>query len=302
VASHVYKKVLEIAAPVPTATIFDGMPVYEHRDASGNQYSFVATHEVQSHQYAQTLSEMETLFSDCDFAGIVNWHEGNNAPDHILTVHSTGDVPSGIFAKSNPFLFRNLLRAIHRILADSNLTGFRVRTEATHWSGIMYGSRPELLKSFGVPTYDIEIGSSAESWSNPEAASVLAKALLHVFDSAARPKTLLAMGGVHFEESFGDVMLNDDYPVSMAHILPNQWVVSGKYEEPEGMDKLLSCVNEITERIDGIVFHDNLKSNYKQQCRLLAQKLSVPVFKHQLLRDPKRLQETMRQGKTERTE
>jgi D-tyrosyl-tRNA(Tyr) deacylase len=294
VAPHVYEEFLKVTAPIQTAITFDGSLIYECQDAFGNQYSFVATREVQSHQYARSFSEMTALFSNCDFAGIVNWHEGNNAPDRIFTVHSTGDVPSGIFAKSNPLLFRNLLRAIRSILASANIKeDFRVCTEATHWSGVMYGSEPELLASFDVPTYDIEIGSSKDSWGNREAASILAKALLRLFDEAPQPKTLLAVGGVHFEESFGQVMLNDDYPVSVAHILPNQWVVSGKYEEPEGMDKLLRCVDKIIGGIDGIVFHDNLKGDYKQQCRTLAQKLNVPIFKHQILKDSKRLREVL---------
>lgn len=44
--------------------------------------------------------------------GVVNWHGGKNAPDKILTVHSTGDVVGKIFAPSNPIYLRNLLLAI----------------------------------------------------------------------------------------------------------------------------------------------------------------------------------------------
>ncbi|GHV36013.1 hypothetical protein FACS1894187_09890 [Synergistales bacterium] len=293
VAPYVYSEVMRLIAPAETAIAFGGMTVYEYHDVYGNRYNFVATGDVLSHKYEQCLPEMTKFFAGYDFAGIINWHEGNNAPDHILTVHSTGDVPSGIFVKSNPLYFRNLLTAIHKILLETDLEVFRVCTEATHWSGTMYKSAPTLLERFDVPTYDIEIGSSKDSWDNTEAASVLAKALTHVFDDAPRPKTLLAVGGVHFEETFGNVMLDDNYPVCVAHILPNQWIVSGKYEETEGLEKLQRCADKIIGGIDGIVFHDNLKGDYKNQCRALARKLNVPIFKHQLLRDSGRLKEVL---------
>jgi len=38
--------------------------------------------------------------------------------------------------------------------------------------------------------------------------------------------------------------------------------------------------------IAGIVFHDKLKGAYKDQLRALEKKYDIPVFKHQLLRQP----------------
>ena len=52
---------------------------------------------------------------------------------------------------------------------------------------------------------------------------------------------------------------------------------------------LKKCINSIQGNIDGIVIHDNLKSGYKNQIKKLGEELSVPVFKHKKLRNPKDL-------------
>ena len=48
---------------------------------------------------------------------------------------------------------------------------------------------------------DIEIGSSSDSFNNSIAIQVLAKSLIRVFDCDEPLKTLLCVGGVHFEKS-----------------------------------------------------------------------------------------------------
>jgi hypothetical protein len=53
--------------------------------------SLVRTESVITDAYDRYLDAMNTLFGDVTFTGVVNWHEGENAPDRILTVHSNAD-------------------------------------------------------------------------------------------------------------------------------------------------------------------------------------------------------------------
>ena len=97
VAENVFQAVTGIIDTTETGLKVDDRPVLMAKDDKGNEYVLVRTAEVVSHNYSRYLPIMNDHFGDSDFAGIVNWHEGRNAPDKILTVHTTGDVVSGHF-------------------------------------------------------------------------------------------------------------------------------------------------------------------------------------------------------------
>ena len=293
VAPHVLDAVKTMINVAPGKLEFEGKTVMEYTDKNRNRFCFVETDEVFSHNFTTYLPECVRLFGDFDFAGFVNWHAGANAPDDILTIHSIGDVPSGYFAPTNPVFYRNILNALNCAIREFALDGWRCCTEATHWSGTVYGNDPSRIPEFNVPSYDIEIGSSIASWSNPNAAKALASALLHVFDTSESPKVLLAVGGVHFEQSFSNVALLDTPSVACAHILPNQWIVSGKYITEEGYEKMLRAAESVLGGIDAVVFHDNLAGAYKSVCRAIADHYGVPAFKHKTLRDAAKISELL---------
>lgn len=260
----------------------DGYPVKFLED-SNNAFFFVRTTDVISHDYLKYLSVMNEWFGDFDFAGVVNWHEGKNAPDRILTVHTTGDVVSGHFGLANPLYTRNLLIALEDHRERLGLDTFSVSTEATHWSGIVYGGNPELITRYAVPLVDVEIGSSHESWSNPLAVEAVSRSLMDVFSNNNEILSLLCVGGVHIESSFASAVLNtmSKTRLAVSHILANHWIVAGNYEDESGLSKLeLSIRSIVGKQIEGIVYHNSIKSIYKQQARLLGEKLGIPVFKH----------------------
>jgi len=267
--------------------------VLAESDALGNHIFYVSTAEVLSHDYPNYLPFLNEHFADADIAGVVNWHEGANAPDHILTVHSTGDVESGVFGAAHSGWTRALLLALefHRIRLG--LEEFSTQTEATHWSGIHYGGDPLLIRDYAVPVVDIEIGSSAVSWSNPLAAEVLAHSLAEVFtttaDTGPMPRSIPCLGGVHIEPGFVEPVLqgaHGTHPLAVSHILPNQWLVSGDYGGPGGDEKLRACVESIAGGIHGIAVHAKLKGAIKNAARRLGEALDVAVFNHRKLRDP----------------
>ena len=291
VAASVFKTLLELDTYIETDVIIDGYPVLMKKNQEGDEFHFVRTAKVLCHDYSRYLPIMLEQFSDFDVAGIITWHEGANAPDQIFSVHTTGDVDSGSFGPANPQYMHNILVALEKNRLDADLEDFSVTTEATHWSGMMYGdSSPELITKYPVPIMDIEIGSSEQSWKDPKAVKVLAKSLTEIFkEDGLELKNILCAGGKHFERGFSAEIFDcwDTYGYGISHIIPNQWLVTGEYEKERGQEKLDNCVRSIIGGISGIAIHDGLKGAYKEQLRILGGKYNVPVFKHQKLRKPK---------------
>jgi hypothetical protein len=296
VAPAVLDAVMRITAPNKSDLTLDGRAVFVHRDAKGNVFYFAPTAEVLSHNYRRYLPDLNRYFGNVDIVGLVNWHEGGSPPPNpIFCAHSTADVPTGNFGKSDPALLRSLLLAIEaNRQKEPELQGFATWTEASHWSGVVYHQPPELIAQYAPPMVDIEIGSTPTAWSNRSAAEVLSRSLTQVFD---RPidsvRSLLCVGGVHFEPAFRaaifDVQL--DVPLAVSHILPNQWLVSGRYDDDDEntLAKYQSCVDSVVGGVDGICYHDNLKGTYKAILRVMASRLGIPMFSHKKLRQPDQL-------------
>ncbi|HHY37035.1 MAG TPA: hypothetical protein GX518_05020 [Firmicutes bacterium] len=289
VAGRVFAAVEKIYSLVEAGLDIDAQPVLKHIDDQGNEFYFVRTSKVIHHEYRNYLPLLNSYFAAFDFAGLVTWHEGENAPDRIFPVHTMGDVDSGYFGRANPVFMHNLFLSLEQNRVAAGLEDFRVTTEGTHWSGMVFAGNPELIPQFPVPLVDIEIGSTPASWSNATAAEVLARALTGVFaDSGKTLKNLLCVGGTHFDPAFAGAVLEtwDGHAFGISHILPNHWLVSGQYEKEAGQEKLENCLQSIEGGVAGIVFHDKLKGAYKDQLRQLGKKYNIPVFKHQLLRRP----------------
>ena len=244
---------------------------------------------VLSHAYERYASLINERFKDVDAVVIVNWHEGAKAPNAIFTVQTTGDMKSGTFSPVDPRVARGLYLAIESERVRAGLDSFCTWMEATHWSGVIYGEQSgETVARIEPSVIDVEIGSRPEDWSDPRAVAVLAAALLRPFETWNIPvKSIFCIGGVHFEPSFTDAVRDHGarHGIAMSHILPNHWLVSEGYENPQRFADLLRCVSSIKGGIDTIVFHDNLKGSYKEQTRRLGEALGVPVISHKKFRN-----------------
>ncbi|MDD5945676.1 MAG: D-aminoacyl-tRNA deacylase [Clostridia bacterium] len=273
---------------------FDGMDVYSYNDEKGNEFFFVPTDTAICLDYDKYLPEMNKYFSDFDMSAMVTWHEGAHSPEEVLTVHSLGDLNSGVFGPINTRFMHNLLRGYKAEKDKLGLEDFTVCTEATHWSGA-HGEDADagLLLGYKVPMVDIEVGSEEESWTNETACLALARTLTHVFDDdGKRIHNILCVGGVHFETNYAEAAFadwgeNDCFGIS--HIMANQWLVSGEYENEDGFKRACGCVEAIEGGIEAIAFHDKLKGCYKDLVRKLGEHYNVPIFKHQRLRKPEEL-------------
>lgn len=295
VAPHVFQALSRAFDLEEAGFEMDGVPVLK-LERKGHSFYFCRTDKVLSHDYARYLPVLNQHFDDFDFAGLVNWHQGGNALEAVFCVHTTGDVVSGVWGPADPVLTRSLLLAVERNRKEQGLNEFQTINEATHWSGVPHGGRPEMIPLFKAPLIDIEIGSSPASWSNEGAINVVARSLVEVFDAQdARNgdlRSLLCVGGVHLEPSYTGAVLRgtEAFPFATSHVLANQWIVAGGYDGPSGLERLEACAASIAGGVHAIAFHDNLKGVYKDQVRALAQKLGVPCFKHQKLERPQLLE------------
>lgn len=288
VAKNVLNYLMEHYTLVETDMVCDDHKVLSYENENYLFYC-VQMDDVLSHNYQKYLPVMNKYFFDCVLAGVVNWHAGENAPSNILTVHSTGDVPSGIFATSNPTQVKCLFQSIERNRKKFELSNYCTMVEATHWSGIPYSQKPELIAEFNVSVYDIEIGSEKESWEDEAAIQVLAESLFDLNLSGIEFQAIIGVGGKHFEPCFSELLSNEKLQISVGHILPNQWIANESYDGEKGKQKLRDCIASIQGKVTAIVFHDNLKGSYKQLCRDIANEYGIPCFKHKILRDTEQL-------------
>jgi len=289
VGRDVFEKITDMLDPEETDLAVDGYPVLRYRDDKGNLFYFMRQDALVSYEFKRFLPILKEHFSDFDIAGEVNWHEGNNAPDRVLTVHSIGDVEKGYFSPAAPRLMKNLLVSLEKNRTLLGLEDYSVTTEATHWTGSIKGGDPCDIPRFPVPMVDIEIGSTPESWENKPALEAIAGSLVEVFDKEEELVNILCVGGTHFADCFALPALDTEYPFGVSHILPNQWLVSGKYETEDGLKKLRNCVDTIPGGIGALFYHEGINGPLRQSCRDLGEILEVPVLKHKKLRKPDQL-------------
>lgn len=286
VAPLVLKKSLELYNLTETDIIIDEKPVLVYEDKIGDKFYYVQTDVVICEDYGRYLPLINKYFEDSDIGVMVNWHGGQNAPDKVLCIHTVGDTSTGYFSPSEPRISSNLAYSLEKHRINMGLDEFKVTTEATHWSGIVYGSTADLIKNSKVPFLDIEIGSTSESYNDLGAIEVIAKSLVEAFSVGEKRPTVLYMGGVHFEDTIRDAVFHKTHPVSLTHILASRWLENPIYMEEGGTAKLEECIDTIVGGVDAIVIHEKLKKSLKDIAREVSEKREIPLIKRKELKTP----------------
>lgn len=281
-AATVFRALEQLPAVVRADGEFDGFPLLRARRHDGSLALFVRTQDVVSNDYARYAGLLNDRFGDVQLAVVVNWHEGANAPDDVLTFHSTGDVPSGIFAPTMPGLFSAYVRALERERVSGGLGDYRTSIEATHWSGVMFGASPDQIDAYPVPIYDMEVGSSPRCWADTRACAALARVCVLGPEPVTMAQTMVYCGGTHFEDNVTAAVLSGHWHVG--HVLPNHWLVSGGYDQPGGAEKLQRCIASYREFPAHMVVHKGLAFPVKQGCTAFAEVNQLGALTHKQMR------------------
>lgn len=285
VAPLVYDKTTNLIDLTPLDWTVDDYPVLEHKTADGNRLLYIRTNVVLCQNQLHYQDVLDRL-KDVELIGMVNWHGGQNAPDKILAVHTAGDVTSSHYPPSKPLYASNIIRSLESLRKEAGLEEWKVTTEATHWSGIVYDGDVEWLNNVHAPLVDIEIGSTSESYNNDTAITVIAQSLLKVFDNTDAYPTILYVGGIHFEDTITNAVLHPTHPFALTHILPSRWIDNEFYTGELGIANIKKCIDSIEGGIDGFVIHEKLKKPAKDVIRALAEELDLPLIKRKALKTP----------------
>jgi len=282
-APMVFNELESLAGVERTGEQFDGFPILRARRTDGSVGLFVRTKDVVSNDYRTYAPLLFERFSKVRLAVVVNWHEGEKAPDRVLTFHSTGDVPSGIFAPAIPSLSSAYVRAIERERDAGGLQEYETIVEATHWSGVVYGGHPEEIPGYPVPIYDMEVGSSPSSWADNRACATLARVCVRGPEPVTNGSIILYCGGVHFESNVTSAILSGRWHAG--HVLPNHWLASGHYGDNTGRSKLNRCLASYGEPASHVVVHKGIGSSLKKACSDFAHASQLDFITHRQLRN-----------------
>lgn len=286
VAPRVFEASRELFPLSETDMTVDGYPVLSLTAPSGDSLYYVRTETVLCMAHDRYIPVINTLFSDCDLAVLVNWHGGQNAPDRVLCIHTVGDVASAAFGPSEPQLSTHLARALEKHRQALSLDTFSVTTEATHWSGIVYGGDTAWILKTPVPFLDLEIGSTRESYLEPAAAQCIALALGDLFAETGRYPVALYCGGMHFEDTITGAVLHPTHPVALTHILPSRWLETEAYTGDGGRARIRACLDSIRGGVQAIVIHEKLKREQRDLLEAIAAETGLPLLRRKALKAP----------------
>ena len=160
----------------------------------------------------------DTLAVRPDAVVYVSKHRAASGQDS-LTVHPIGNWHTADFGgrpgEVVPAAPGVMTDALRRLASHAKALGYPATFEATH-----HGPYLE------TPTFYIEVGSGPDAWADPQAAEVLARAVLTA--SSAGDPVALGVGGGHYVPRITDVALARR--VAFGHLVPSYALEPPNYE------------------------------------------------------------------------
>jgi D-aminoacyl-tRNA deacylase len=227
---NIKKQILTNYSFIECSERFQDNPVYEASISNGNvRLVTLNTESV----YAQDLT---TFFNDLELVIFTSRHSSLSGTP-TLSVHTPGNLGEaelgGIPRKvsvSPANAMRDALKAMARFKQEMRLD-YEVSYECTHHG-----------PSLDVPTMFSELGSSSKQWNDLKAAEAVAHATMEAVSRFGNfpAKTVLGIGGPHYQSKFTRVALESD--VAFGHMIP-------KYAIPTVDSEILKqCIGKTLEK------------------------------------------------------
>ena len=190
-----------------------------------------------------------------------------------LTVHPIGNYrkaefggKDGILSESSPKLMTQQLRLLKKNAKLFNLY-HEVCFEVTHHGPYI-----------SIPTYFIEVGSTAEEWKKEKPAFVIAKSILELLknyryenDLTYDIPVLVGIGGGHYAPRFTDVVFQKN--VAFGHMIPSYHINEGTIET-----EILKETFKKTPNAKGVYIHrKSLKKSHVSELKKLFKNMNIEV-------------------------
>ncbi|MGH9993279.1 MAG: D-aminoacyl-tRNA deacylase [Nitrososphaera sp.] len=185
-----------------------------------------------------------------------------------LTCHCTGNFGDNPFggnpreiAISFPSLQKSYLKAL--TAANARVPAYEIVIEASH-----HGPT-----SLGKPLLFVELGSSAEQWSDRKAASAICDVMLRLLENGFEHcrKVGVALGGTHYPTKFNQLLLESEFGLAAIASKHNLAAVD------EGMLDQMICKS--LEKVTSIVLDSKGLGTHKGRIVKLAEKSGLEVVK-----------------------
>ncbi len=205
----------------------------------------------------------ETIYSDnlekhpwinnADFVVFASKHRSEKG-NPSLSLHAPGNWRGADFggkeshaAPTSAFVLKYLFQQLNKNHQNSGLKDYQVTLEVTHHG-------PTIRK----PCCFIELGSSESQWGDKEAAKIIAKTIIDLQNYEKNDKWIpcLAIGGLHYMQSFNKIQLNSNYAIG--HAIP-------KYCFPVTIPMLKEAVIKTQEDFDTVLLDWKGLGEYKQE-------------------------------------
>lgn len=264
-------------------TSSDLASVYTIDKKDGHEYLLMFTKEHVMHHTPKYIDYLNQNFSDVEAAIHLNYHIGASAPDPILSVHQVGDVLSGVYLPHNPQYATNLLVGMERIRKENGLDNYTCESETVHYSGVVSGIDPHVLLEYPINNIDLEIGSVYESMDNELAIKVISETIFEIFkEDPLQRLHVLYVGGAHFEATYTNAILSNEYPIHWSHQLAGVWI--NQIDPNRISADLQSIIDKAKIPYDAIVFHEKVKK-LKPIMQEVADANNIKLFKYNALKN-----------------
>ncbi|MBL7055259.1 D-tyrosyl-tRNA(Tyr) deacylase [Candidatus Woesearchaeota archaeon] len=159
-----------------------------------------------------------------------------------------------------PSLIKDAFLILNALAKDS---GYECTLEATHHG-------PFIEK----PCFFIEIGSSENEWKDKNAAEIIAKTIIQVFEREKKGyKAAFGIGGIHYCLNFNKIILRTD--IAIGHICP-------KYAlEKLNQEMILQAIEKTQEKVDFVLLDWKGVGKEKQRILELLKKLNLKYHRNQ---------------------
>ncbi|MDO8340311.1 MAG: D-aminoacyl-tRNA deacylase [Candidatus Burarchaeum sp.] len=219
-------------------------------------------YNVQMMEIRAPLLEAEALQIESDYLIFASKHRSATAKP-TLTVHATGNWGAKAEMGGRPgevcYPQTSAMKHALRALAEQKFPDFEVSLECTH-----HGPTTTLS-----PLFFIELGSSEEQWRNPEAAKVVADAIMLAVKREQEQKyeqVALGIGGGHYCPDFTKIELETDW--AFGHIVP-------AYAIDEASEEVLMQAVEKSDPEIAVLDWKGLKAEQRQKAIAFAEKAGL---------------------------